>query len=84
MSEGKIRQLCAFVEFEREHNPHPSGQQHIAGWAYEEIQRLTDQRDALLEGLKYIVGCSAPMTPQQKECWPVLRAAIASVEGGTS
>lgn len=31
--------------------------------------------------LRFLVTCSAPMTPQQEECWPALRAALAAWEG---
>lgn len=43
--------------------------------------RLISAAPELLNALQYIVGCSAPMTPQQEQCWPVLRAAIAKATG---
>ena len=39
--------------------------------------RMKSQRDELLAALRYIVGCSAPMTDQQEQCWDVMRSAIA-------
>jgi hypothetical protein len=39
--------------------------------------QMKAQRDELLAALRYIVGCSAPMTEQQKQCWDVMRSAIA-------
>lgn len=43
--------------------------------------RLIAAAPDLLNALQYIVGCSAPMTRQQEECWPVMRAAIAKATG---
>lgn len=82
MSEGKIRQLCAFVEFEREHNPHPSGQQHIAGWAYEEIQRLQGEK-ALSDAFMAL-----PKSAHKAAFWqaqgPALKKAAKTADGGAA
>jgi len=46
--------------------------------------RLIAAAPELLAALQYIVGCSAPMTPQQEHCWPTMRAAIAKATGEQS
>ena len=49
-----------------------------------ELRRLHEVNQELLEALQYIVGCSAPMTGQQEECWKAMRAALAKATGGQS
>ena len=36
----ELNQLRSFAEWERTHNPHPEGRQHVAEWALREIERL--------------------------------------------
>jgi hypothetical protein len=36
----ELSQLRSFAEWERTHNPHPEGRQHVAEWAVREIERL--------------------------------------------
>lgn len=52
---------------------------------FQTVSQIIAERDSLravnaelLEAMKYIVDCSAPMTQQQEECWKSMRAAIAS------
>jgi len=46
VSLNKLEQLLAFCEWEKQHNPHPQGKQHIAEWAYAEIMRLRAEQPA--------------------------------------
>ena len=43
--------------------------------------RLIAAAPEMLNALKYIVGCSIPLTSQQEECWKAMREAIAKAEG---
>ena len=43
--------------------------------------QLRDAAPALLAALQFLVGASAPMTPQQEECWISIRAAINQATG---
>lgn len=35
--------------------------------------------DDAIEALGYITGCSAPMTPQQEQCWPVMEKVLTAL-----
>lgn len=57
--QGKIsnmEQLLAFCDWEREHNPHPKGNKHVAQWAAEEIARLRTVASAALQAWDAQVG----------------------------
>lgn len=61
------------------------GWENLESWARRMAEQAYEERSGatnteLLNALKYIVGCSSPMTPQQTECWPVMCAAIAKAE----
>ena len=45
--------------------------------------RLIAAAPDLLEALKFLVRCSAPMTGQQEQCWISIRSALAKATGVT-
>lgn len=67
----ELEQLRKFAEWERTHNPDPSGRKHVAEWAADEIKRLREALDAAnleraellaaLEGvLPFLTGITGP------------------------
>ena len=47
-----------------------------ASEACDRIDRQAEQLKAKIEAIGYLLEVSAPMTPQQEECWPVLKKAL--------